>query len=322
VPETAPKDEESGPAAGDGADLARFGAAATESRDAAKWLLAGFGAIAAVLVAGTQLSSIGSLDDPARILVAVLALAIGLTAVALAAAVTALLLLPGFTTLSDIATQEARGRRPWDIGYVGDVLDENPEIAEGYATQVSGENGLLRKYRTGLDKRAEAYREYLTAYASGDATRKAAKQRKFNEADAIAMELGRVAKTVTTVASYRRLNRNGRGWTAAVTVLALVTGIAVAAFAWAANPPKDDASDAAGGAKTLSMRGAVLTNLDLSGRDLSGVDFTGATFDGVNLRGAKLNADNLGSTTWKASTCPDGVATVGTESCVGHLIKE
>lgn len=298
-----------------GAGLSGFATAVKDSRDAAKWLLAGFGAIAAVLVAGTQVSGLGTLTDPVRLIAAVIALAIGLTAISLAAALTMWLLLPGFTTLSEISSQELQARPKLDLGYVGDVLKGNPEIGEGYAGAVSGDDGLLAKYRNALGARAAAYDEYLAAYGRGDDAETAVKERAFRRADSIASELGRVAGNITTVASYRRVNRDGRHWTVGITALALITGVSIAAFAWAANPPKDDEDEPA----AISMRGIVLTNVDLSGRDLSGIDFTGATFDRVNLRGTTIEADNLANTVWKDSTCPNGTVVTEPENCLAHL---
>jgi hypothetical protein len=107
------------------ADLSRFSAATKDSRDAAKWLLAGFGAIAVALAAGTQLSSIGSLSDPIRIAIAVAAAAVGLTAAAVAAALTIWLLLPGYVwpggSRSAIAESAAGPRR--NRSAIGSLLE-------------------------------------------------------------------------------------------------------------------------------------------------------------------------------------------------------
>jgi hypothetical protein len=314
-----PKDAGSGQSASissSASGLEGFAAASKESRDAAKWLIGGFGAIGAALAAGTQLSSIGALDDPGRLALAIVAAAVGLMATATAAAITMWVLLPGYTTLSAIARQEREGKHWADLAYFGDVVTESPDVAEGYATAVAGPKGLLQSLQTALDDRAEKYKAYLEAYEAASAETDA-KELVFNAADARAAELGRVAHGVANAASYRRLNRGSRPWVVAVVGLALVIGVSLGLFAWAANPKKADQSTAGGA--TVSRRGAVITGIDLSGRDLTGVDLEGATLTDVVLRGAQLDDAHLKHVTWNNVTCPDGSVTPAGGTCLGHL---
>lgn len=295
--------------------LERFGTATKESRDAAKWLVGGFGAIGAALVAGTQMSSIGALEDPVRLVVAITAAAIGLMAAATGAAVTMWVLLPGYLTLSAIAKAEQRGPRSTDFAYFGDVVTESPDVGEGYATSVAGANGLLARLQKALADRAAAYSAYLDAYGRR-AEDVPTKERAFEVAEERASELARVGYGVVNAASYRRVNRGTRPWVIAIILLALVIGVSVGVFAWAANPKQADQADKA--AAGLSLRGVVLADVDLSGRDLTTVDFQGATLTNVILRGSKLDATKLKSVTWSNVTCPDG-ANSGEGSCLEHL---
>jgi hypothetical protein len=293
--------------------LDRFGAAAKESREAAKWLVAGFGAIGAALVAGTQLSSIGTIQDPARLFVAIAAVSVGLGAAAAGAGITMWVLLPGYTSLSDVANEERAGRRRTNFAYYGDVLTKSPDVGEGYARAVAGPGGLLDQFQTALDLRASRYQEYLETFTT-DAQDRSAKRRVFRVANVRAKELGRVALNVVTVAGYRRVNRGARPWVVAIVLLALVIGASLAVFAWAANP-----ADAESAGSSVSLRGVVLSGADLSGRDLTNVDFEGATLADVNLRGAKLDEETLGNVVWQDVICPDGVASGAAGTCLGHL---
>jgi uncharacterized protein YjbI with pentapeptide repeats len=69
----------------------------------------------------------------------------------------------------------------------------------------------------------------------------------------------------------------------------------------------------------VSLRGAVLTGIDFSGRDLKGIDFDGATLTDVLFRGAKLDETRLKNVTWNNVTCPDGSVTATGGTCLGHL---
>jgi hypothetical protein len=79
----------------------------TNIREAAKWLLTAFAAVGAVLIAGTQLSNIGSLDSW-RALIAGLALLIAFSGVAAAIWLTTTIITPHSLALKTVKDPELR----------------------------------------------------------------------------------------------------------------------------------------------------------------------------------------------------------------------
>lgn len=258
---------------------------------AGKWLIGALGAIGAVLIAGSQLSSIGTLRIGPRFVAALIGLGIGLAAVLWCIWRVVDLLAPERYSISGLAKEwdasgsikgvgvrTRRGRRRYPVP---DWFGKNPEHLANHESPTQ----LLAHWndRTACDREK-------VLEAINDMVRLANFQRNR-------------AKFVQT---KRPL---GLG------IMAAAAGICV--FAWAANP---------GAEPPPSLRNARLTDADLRGSSLIGVDLSGAILVRVNLRGATLRGSTLEGVTWIDTICPDGTNSDDTRgasqepgSCAGHL---
>ena len=264
-------------------------------RSASKWFIAGLGGIGAVLVAGSQLSSVGA-RDPAtpRFWVAIVGVGAGLLAIMWAMWRVVDVLSPQPWSFEDIVSAwgEDGSRTPHERAArreVGEYLRTHPTALGGF----SSPSQILDLY-----KESEPDREGL------------------DDLVALMDAMLDKAATVSLQARFQSLR-----WQIAAGVLLGATGII--AFAWAANPadpvqPKP------------SLVNAVLTNADLSGASLRNVDLTGADLTGADLTGADVAGAVLDEVTWGGTTCPDGTnsdanapanasSTGAKGSCVGHL---
>jgi hypothetical protein len=262
-------------------------------RSAARWLVGALGAIGAVLIAGSQLSSIGSLPGSSyRLWLAVAGLAIGLGAVLYAIWRVVELLLPERAMLAELAedwersgvqpgarlTGRQRRKYPWI-----DSLARNPESFGGTYKSVP---------------------ELKAAYDKAE------------PADEDLPELVTIIDEITELAQYEKQKDrfNRLRWHIAAAMVVSAVGITV--FAWAANP-SDDAppvavlrgADLAGS----DLRDAMLVNADLRDSDLRDADLTGSDLEGARTSGV----------TWGNTICPDGTNSddVG-GTCEGHLTKD
>lgn len=88
--------------------LAQTNAAVDLIRDVAKWFIASIGAVASLLVAGIQLTSIGTVSWPRAVVAAVLVLVV-IGAAGLAIVKLTAVLLPRITTRADVVEAAQRG---------------------------------------------------------------------------------------------------------------------------------------------------------------------------------------------------------------------
>lgn len=260
-------------------------------RSAAKWLIGSLGAIGAVLVAGSQLSSIGSLTTGPRLVIAVGGLAVGLGGVLLAIALAVGVLAGEPYSVTEL-------HREW--------------VQSDAASGASGVRGRWRRRRYPVPFFFADNEEFLAGHESP------MQLYEHSVADASdAEDAYRELNVMLGNANYRReMVRFGRSkkWIFLGVILASV-GITV--FAWAANPGAD---------ANASMRNADLTNADLRGANLRKADLTGANLTNTNLRGANLRDAIVTDATWHNTTCPDGTNSDAamrpgkSPTCEGHLI--
>lgn len=259
-------------------------------RSAAKWLVGALGAIGALLVAGSQLSSIGSLDgDDPRLWVAVVGLAVGLSAVLYAIWQAVDLLLPDKWTLSDLSNQWSNAGAVSPGGVVGKKKRKQFHVVHFLATHP--------EYLGGYD----SIPDIKTAYDGADP-----------EADLT--DILELIDNLTSIASYRssfqRFKRMRWHLAGAVALSAIGIGI----FAWSANPSEPDQPPA-------SLRGSDLSGSDLTGVNLENADLTRADFSDADLTGANLKGAIVEEVDWSGTTCPDGVPSASADgTCEGHLV--
>lgn len=299
-------------------------------RDAAKWLLGAFGAIAAVMVAGSQLSSIGSMDDGKRLLVAILAAVVALAGLAIASWLILDIMLPSASSLTDISPAIAK------------EIEDRPELLQGNESVASLKESYIQALQTRLDV---VKKNYTIPPGASDVEVKAA--------GALVVVLGQAVQQVEGYAAYERLDDKLRDTPGRflIFVLAGVVAAAIVLFAWAANPPEkpesptsvtslaglqlagaslrgaglanaDLARTSFAGAdlRGADLAGASLDSADLSSSDLRGADLSGATLTNTDLTGAQVNGALLSGVVWGNTTCPDGSQSSDDPeaTCIGH----
>jgi len=278
----------------------------TKGREAAKWLVGALAAVAALLVAGTQLSSIGEVEGW-RLAFAALCAVAGLSLLGIALFASFRLMAPIALSIDEIARRTQRGNRnDPSVRF----LRENPSVFVGQASDAADLEA----------KRKDAERELAAALAAHRKTPDDKALEAAAEAAGSRLEqLDAVANSATEFGTYAAFRQRLAVWERTMAVALVVVGLALVGFAWAANPPDDDDGEE-GGASGANLRGVTLADVDFSRTDLSGVDFSYATLTGVNLRAATTDGTIWEGVVWDDVTCVDGRNSndVG-GSCEGHL---
>ncbi|QKJ20273.1 hypothetical protein [Microbacterium hominis] len=225
------------PASGDGIQ-----AASDRIRETAKWLTVSFGAIGALLLAGTQLSSIGQLSAGSeRLTVAVtggVLAGLGTIAVLVASVLVATTPVMSLSRLAHakppVGTEAARTDRFLLMGY------------ESVGT-------LQSAYQTAITERRTAIEQYTGTQTDAD-----------RAAQARAQTIDGIVTRLVQVAAHTNLSRRWRNAVWPICIGAVVAAVGVILFVWAANPPEDAAGstltpgvldDAKAGVLTLTSLG-------------------------------------------------------------------
>lgn len=214
----------SDPAPAGGGAPERFSAAVSHVRDTAKWTLAAYAAIGAILVAGSQLSEIGSFDwrDP-RLWVAVTAVAASLTAIAAAVHFVVSVQTAGEVSLADLADQESAQEQAGG-GSVHPFVLRNQALLAGYDNVRTLQDDYLgyikdRYEVSRADDRvadAQIYGRWVSY-------------------------LGKVVAQLLAAARYDEVSRAfSQNLRRRILGPALAAGFAVGVFAWAANPREEE----------------------------------------------------------------------------------
>jgi hypothetical protein len=262
-------------------------------RDTAKWLIASAAAVGAVLIAGSQLSSIGRLEAgwptsaaTARLWVAAAGALLGLAAVVYAIATAVRVLLPVQVLISDLAENWAQPT-PGLAPVVG-FFRRRPKFLQGFATPAE------------LIDRRDAL---VAALGEPDADPRLP--------DRI-QALDRRIEAVEDVANHEALKAAFERCLRRLLVAAVLATAGIIAYAWAANPP---ARTVTADLRNARLPGAFLRDADLRGAKLDGADLTGADLTGADLTGASLV-----KVVWARTTCPDAtVSDANGGTCQGHL---
>lgn len=211
----------------EGSSVTPLDAAADRIRETAKWLTVAFAAIGAIMIAGSQLSSIGSLELwTSRFWWSVVGGALAAAGALAALVATAWALTAPAITLRSLAERAPKGA---DNAVKDDTLlqgYQNPkDLADTYAK-------ALRKRKSTLD----AHHAHLEDPALADKAR---------AADARVVQLHGVGQGLVTVASYQQLSHR---WKVAVRWIVgggLAAAVGLGLFAWASNPPAEATASAA-----------------------------------------------------------------------------
>lgn len=256
------------------------------------------GALAAgggALLAGVKLSTLGALNDPLR-------LGVALTAAAVVAGVVIAGILmfvdqmtPPATSLSSLSKEEEHARTPRRPPAVTALLLEH-----GYADVQQ----LEAAYTAAVEHRHTAFDKQLDR-----PTEKSAKAAQ--KADEEAHEVNAVVAAVMTTTKADQVEQRYQRTRRRFPLLAGGLLLSLAAFLWATNPPAPAA---------LDLRGADLTGASLRGVELRDVVLDGMTITRADLQGTHLDDASIDHTTWVDTICPDGVNSDDAgRTCAGHL---
>lgn len=316
----------SGPAS---SPLAGLQTQADRVRDAAKWLLATLGAVAAILVAGLKFSAIGTAPSGWRTAAAIGGSALAIAAVVFLIGLVLAVVMPGEATVDQMAALKA----PKELKK---YVQANPSLLQGYGT-VEALSGAYTSALVAGQQSMAAYHRALRR-AGGDETAPAvvAAEKIARAADARASYLDEQVAYVTKSLAVEELQHRFSPWRRFLALVAAAAiGAGLGAYAWGTNAPKAKTS-----ATTVSLAGATLAGLDLTraglaGVDLAGADLSGAKLVGASLAGAKLSGADLSGADlkgadlsqanvkgvhWKNTTCPDGTnSNADKKTCKGHL---
>jgi hypothetical protein len=269
-------------------------------RDAAKWLIGAAAAVGAVLIAGSQLSSIGKLEFGSRLIAAVVGVVIALMAVVYAVWVAVQVLLPIAVTLGELEKMWDEKNKRADVQF----FHENPRQL-GYASPAA-----LKEARENTWRARENARRALEATG---ARKRAEKKQDFDAADANFKRVENDIRTVLHTAQYQLLQARFGDVLKKLLFAAAAAAGGIMVYAWAANPPEPPAV-------ATSMKGADLNGADLRDAELVGADLRDADLRRADLTGADLGDARVGGVIWSDTTCPDGTNSDDNgETCEGHL---
>ena len=297
--------------------------AKTDTRTAAKWLIAAFAGVGALLLSGIGLSSLGQIDGD-RLTLAIASFAVGATGVIVAVYLITDVLTPSPVTLADLALYEKnRNLRAGDqrndelVAY----FEADPTLLQGIVdTEATQPKEMLilasERYRKAVDERFRTSEAYWQASEESGSSSPQAKQAeaKAVTADTRASTMHTTVRRIEKIGSAQQTVLAFRARRGPLAVAAIFVAGSIGVFAVASNPPDPPHAD---------LRGAVLENVDLSGASLREANLEGMTIRSANLEETNLEGANIEKTVWVDTVCPDGTSSDSAgETCAGHLAPD
>ncbi|MER5759683.1 hypothetical protein [Streptomyces sp. NPDC002082] len=207
-----------------------YAQAAKTIRKVALWLIGALTAVASVIVAGTQLTTLGGLDfGSIRLWFALAMIGVALTATGYAIRVCVLLQLPGLASAETV--REEAGKAGSD--FPAEVAKQEL-LPEGTTLP-----GIVDSYQS-WRKKKNAAAKTLRAQPND-----AAANNDLDEAERELQDIRPVVNRLQYMAGYFNLRREFKEQQMKLLIAASVAGIAFAFFAWAANPQDEKGKDAA-----------------------------------------------------------------------------
>lgn len=317
------------PASAEAPIIAELQRAGDGVRSAAKWLAASFGAIGALLVAGSQFSSIGRLSwHGPRLYVAIVGIFLALLAVALVLWRLFDVLMPSQVSLSTLASgSSTEALRAY--------IEAGPAALRGFDDLASLNEAYLEAFRDSQETFL-AYCDLLRE--TGDENARSVKEglAKAQAADGKLTVIDSTVGYVVKLASLEQLRNQLQSKKGQMFTGAFCVALGIGLFAWAANPPKkkQEASASTVRLRDAHLEGAQLALAQLAGADLhganlehavlvganlAGADLSGSYLVATNLRGSDLRGAKLEDVTWGDTICPDGTSSNTQEDgCASH----
>jgi hypothetical protein len=223
------------------AHASSYASANASIREVAKWLIGALAAVAVVMLAGVQISSLGSIptDNPWRLATAGLAALVAVVAVVRAIYMLTTVLMVQTSSVTDLR----EGASPAAVA-LRRVIDGDPGFLEGRASVkelVDDYTASQRDAIESLDAQADAQRAADEAGANEAAEAKAQLERATKaaaRADTRRTLLGDRVRSLVELDGYLKVRasfekaRNGLLW------WSVLAAVAIIVFAWAANPPE------------------------------------------------------------------------------------
>ncbi len=214
---------ESGAASG-----SSLGDAEQRIRDAAKYLIATFGAVGAVLVSGLSLTALPTGSHP---FLAAVAVFVAVLAIAIAVGLAIWVMVPDQMTLSQLT--KLVDEAPTDD--LSKFLTNSDELFGGLGTDL---HGFRERYLEALKERAAAYEAYLSHPTEP--------RKKTSEVAAARAEfLNTTVGQLLDVAVFFQLKRRFSTAFPIITAAALVVVIGAGGYAWASSKPASEKSKSA-----------------------------------------------------------------------------
>jgi hypothetical protein len=210
----------------------KFASGVDRIRETSKWIIVVFAAVAGVLTAGTQLSSIGQLEwGDERLNLAIGAAALGLLFVGVAVGSVVSVLTSGYTTLESLVKEETnqsqKSKKSGNVKFVED-------------------NKLLKltNFRNIEELRDEYYGSIEQRYKETD-------KAKIKELDAKIKYLGQLIEQILAAVKYDAVRRRFKLAMVVLFISGFVAAGAIGTFAWASNPP-EQAADSGSATTTVN----------------------------------------------------------------------
>jgi hypothetical protein len=228
-------------------------ASADRIRETAKWLIVSFAGVGSVLVAGSQLSSLGSLELwSERFWIAVSGVAVALVAVIVAINKVSDVLVADPLSLQTLA-EPTDGR----VTKIKERLEKDPSLVPG-----SSVASLRDHYNAAVKAQLETYDAYRASAHNTDAMQAA------QLADGYAKTQGAVVQNVLSVARLLNVSdlfKRQKQWLVLLTILGAA---GIVTFAAAANPPDESPPEPAAVHTLVREGNRVSIRLSATGRAL------------------------------------------------------
>jgi hypothetical protein len=207
-------------------------ARADRIRETAKWLILSFAGVGSVLVAGSQLSSLGSLELwSERFLIALGGVAVGLVAVIVA-----------INLVSNVLVQDPLSLRSLADSNDGTVREIRNELESDDSLLPGGSlKTLYTDYREAVRAQASTYKAYRDALdqKEPEPTRVANALASAKAADAYAQTQSAIAQNVVAVARLLNASKAFKKQKVWLVGMTIIGAAGIVTFAAAANPPED-----------------------------------------------------------------------------------
>jgi hypothetical protein len=199
-------------------------AGAERIRDSAKWLIAAFAAVGAVLAAGLQLTGLGGLEG-GRLLATLIGLGLAVAGVVVAITASGSVVTASFVSLKWLSEQASSNTAMVDV-------EGDTGLLGGFAT--------VKDLKDAYDAAVAARKEALEAHYGDPADD--AKKLKAQTTQAWVQALDQSQVHVIERAGFNKLRSAYREAGRWIAVGAVLAAVGIATFAWGANPPSSESA--------------------------------------------------------------------------------